>query len=490
MPKKGARSRAEIERERRQLWERTQAEIDAIVKHFHGELPREQAKAIGAVYARYSTRHQDSIADQVRTLFEAAIAQGIFVPRENVFVDLAVKGYRDRRPGLDALRAALAAKRLQVLLVFATNRLFRKNYKGLKFIDEEVVELGVRCLFVKSKLDTADGDRWRLPLQLHGAIDEAGTSMYADNVRAAHEGLFLRRAVHGTLCLGYRGEPVSGEVTKRGRPRCLIVIDLESSSWVQRIFDWYVKELLSIDEIARRLNDDPDAPPPPKSDTGMWSHQTVRRVLNNPRYRGLWEYGRTIVQYVSAKDYVRQVPRDESLKTAQFEELRIVPDEIWYAAEARLLKDRGNRGRKPKDGDRQSRPKLLNGLLWCPEHDRMLYPSGAFGKTMFCKMCRATTAEHRPLFSHLNRELALEKTCASLAKLLRADSELVRQVIAACQQEAAAAQLPDAGQLKQWKVQAEKLTRTIDFNRRNPGETDKEQEETAGVLKQLRTESR
>ena len=196
----------------------------------------------------------------------------------------------------------------------------------------------------------------------------------------------------------------------------MIVIDLESSSWVQRVFHWYVKDLVSIDEIARRLNDDPDAPPPPRSETGMWSHQSVLRILKNPRYRGLWEYGRTKIQYVSAKDYLRQVPRDEALKSAQFEELRIVPDEVWYAAEARLLRERGNRGRKPKDGDRQSRPKLLSGLLWCPEHDRFLYAGGAYGKTMFCKLCRATTAEHRPLFSQLNRELAVEMTCTRFGR--------------------------------------------------------------------------
>ena len=88
--------------------------------------------------------------------------------------------------------AALAANRVQVVLVFTTNRLFRKNYKALKFIEEEIVERGLRCLFVKNKLDTADGDRWRLPLQLHAAIDEAGTGMYAENVRAGHLGLFLR----------------------------------------------------------------------------------------------------------------------------------------------------------------------------------------------------------------------------------------------------------------------------------------------------------
>ena len=138
--KKGARGRDEVAAERQALWERTQAEIDAIASHYHGLLPRGVATAIGAIYGRYSTQLQDSIADQVRSLFEAAVKKGIFVPREHVYVDLAVRGYRDDRPGLNGLRNALATRSMQVLLVFTTNRLFRKQYKVLKFIEEEIVE--------------------------------------------------------------------------------------------------------------------------------------------------------------------------------------------------------------------------------------------------------------------------------------------------------------------------------------------------------------
>ena len=74
----GQAARAEIERERRELFERTQREIDALVAEYHAKLPRERASAIGACYARYSSRFQDSIADQVRTLFEAALDQDPF----------------------------------------------------------------------------------------------------------------------------------------------------------------------------------------------------------------------------------------------------------------------------------------------------------------------------------------------------------------------------------------------------------------------------
>ena len=474
--------------ERQQLWDRTQAEIDELVHEFHKRLTKENARSIGAIYARYSTTFQDSIADQVRSLLDAAVKNGVVVPREHVYVDLAVRGYRDNRPGLNALREALAAKRVQVMLVFTTNRLFRKQYKALKFIEEEIVERGLRCLFVKNNLDTADGDRWRLPFQIHAAIDEAGTGMYAENIRAAHQGLFRRHLVTGTLPLGYRGEPIAGEFTKRQRPRCRVVIDLEAAKYVTQIFAWYVKDLLSILEIARRLNEDPDAPAPPTSTTGMWTYPTIVRLLRNARYRGFWEYGKMKVQYVSQKDYLRQRPRDEALQAELIEDLRIVPDDVWYAAQSRRLKDPGKRGRKPKDGNRRARPKLLNGLFFCPEHNQLLYVGGAHGTSMVCNVCRVTPAKDRPLISGLNRAFALELTCKRLAELVRGDTDLIGQLIAACQQEAASAQQPDPERLRQLKAQADKLGKAIMFNRRNPGVTSEEQEAAAVLILQLGSE--
>jgi len=474
--------------ERQQLWDRTQAEIDELVNEYHKKLTKENAQSIGAIYARYSTQFQDSIADQVRSLLEAAIKKGVFVPREHIYVDLAVRGYRDNRPGLNALRDALAAKRVQVMLVFTTNRLFRKHYKALKFIEEEIVERGLRCLFVKNNLDTSDGDRWRLPFQIHAAIDEAGTSMYAENIRAAHQGLFRRHLVTGTIPLGYRGEPIPGEFTKRQRPRCRVVIDPATAKYVTQIFDWYVKDLLSILEIARRLNEDPDAPGPPTSTTGMWTYPTIVRLLRNARYRGFWEYGKMKVHYVSQKDYLRQIPRDEALEAELIEELRIVPDDVWYAAQSRRLKDPGKRGRKPKDGNRRSRPKLLNGLFVCPEHNQPLYVGGSHGTSMACKVCRVTPAKNRPLISGLNRKLALQLTCNQLAELVRGDIDLIDQIIMACQQEAASAQRPDPEGLRQLKVRAEKLSKAIMFNRRNPGLTTEEQDAAAALIRQLGVE--
>lgn len=487
--KGGTRSKAEIEREQRELLAKVVGEVDALAAEFHELLPRAKAKRTGAIYARYSSSRQSSVPAQVRTLLEIAVREGTFIPRELFFFDLAVRGYRDSRPGLNALRAAATAKKFHTLLVFGTSRLFRKAHRAVRFVEEEIVERQMRCYFIQQNIDTASNKDWRLHLMIQAAVDENGTSMYAENIRAAHLGMFLRQIVSGSLPLGYHGVPIEGGgLTKRGRPRCRIAIDAETRSYVEKIFQWYVVDGLAIDTIGRLLNDDPDAPSPPKSGHGMWTHASVRGVLTNSRYRGFWEYGKTQACYQSKADYVRQVERDAPLQAAYFDELRIIDDSTWYQAQTRLLEERRNSGRKATKTDPRLRPKLLNGMLWCPEHNRPLQTGGSGNKAMVCKLCQATMRDNRPLYTQLDRRLALKLTLEKLAELVRGDEELVGYVVEACRAEAEARQRPDPERLARLKAQEAKKTLAIQANRRNPGETEADQKESDDLVRELRGE--
>lgn len=63
----GFRTRAEVAGERQTRRDRTWEEVRAIAAEFHALLPWDKADAVGAAYSRYSSRFQDSVADQVRT---------------------------------------------------------------------------------------------------------------------------------------------------------------------------------------------------------------------------------------------------------------------------------------------------------------------------------------------------------------------------------------------------------------------------------------
>ena len=478
-------SHAEAERSRHR--DQYNLEIDRLVADVHARLPRGQAQDIGAIYARYSSQFQDSISDQVRTLLESALAQQIFVPREFICFDNAVGGAKERRPGLDRLKSILAQKAVKVLLVFSTNRLYRKTYKALQFVEEEVVERKIRCLFVKSGVDTADAGRWRMLLQVYAMTDESVVGMYAANIRAAHEGLFDRGMVCYTLPFGYRGREVAGQNSRRQRPCRVLEIDPQAAPWVGQAFRWYVEERLSIGEIVRRFNADPSIPRSPRSLTEHWSHGAIRYLLSNPRYRGHWEYGAAQNVWQNKKDYMLRVPRDEPLRTAQMESLRIVPDDLWFGAQQRLSQAcRADAGRKPKGGDPRSRPRLIHGLFVCPVHDQILYVGGCHGQSLFCKACRQLPADQRPLYSLLPRRLALTLTCRTLAELLRQDSQLVAAVIDACRRTADELQRPDPEQLKSLSSLIEKLGRQIRFIKDNPGDTEVDRQESANELRELR----
>jgi site-specific DNA recombinase len=458
------------------------------VAELQGLLPRERAVAIGAIYARYSSRFQHSILDQVRSLLDKAIAEKIFVPREHICFDQGIRGTRERRPGLQQLQTLLATGTIQVLLVFTTNRLFRKTYRALQFVEEDLVERGIRCLFVKSGVDTADEKRWRMLLQVHSITDEAGAGMYADNIRAAHEGLFRKQQVCGTVTFGYRQKPVDGPGTRRKLPRSEYEIDPEQAHWVRLVFRWYVEEGLSLATIIRKLNEDPSIPLGPKSVSGRWTRLGVLGLLRNARYRGLWSYGKTKNIWLSSKDYGRQVPREQPLQEEQFEELRIVSDEIWFLAQKRLAEERETGGRKPKDGQRRTRPRLLNGFFFCPTHDHCLYVGGPHGQMMVCPVCQGLPVEQRSLYSMLNRRLALRLTCQKLADLIRADDALLKQALVVCQHEAAHQQQPDSHRQAELKARLDKLNRQIQFILNNPGETDTDRQEAEVTLRQLRRE--
>ncbi len=80
-----------------------------------------------AIFAQYSSKYQRSIEDQVRECKRWATEDSV----HHIFSDKAVTGRSSRREGLKALQAALEAKEVDVVIVFATSRLFRKQYKSL-----------------------------------------------------------------------------------------------------------------------------------------------------------------------------------------------------------------------------------------------------------------------------------------------------------------------------------------------------------------------
>ncbi|HOI54494.1 MAG TPA: recombinase family protein [Phycisphaerae bacterium] len=450
-------------------------------KHALSRRRNPNTQQIGAVYTRYSTRFQHSTDDQVRECLKTAEAKGIIVPEDMIFSDEACSGRKRRRPGYEALTAAIEEGRVDCVIFMDTNRVHRKFHRAIQFVDEELVSRGIRCIFVAKNIDSAETDDWETYLKMYAIVDEMQTKMYSRQIRAAQMGLFGRGMVCGTLPYGYRGEVVEGEFGKGGKPRKRIAVDPEQAAVVRQVFAWFVNERMAIQAIARKLNDSA-VPHSGRSNSQRWTTPVIAEMLANERYRGFWVYGKTEAIWLTKQDYVKSFEREEPLVQQQFEEFRIIDDVTWRKAQD-LRGNPHQSGRKPQDSRKAERPKLLNGMMRCGYHGRSLSASGSFGTTWHCQTCKETTNQ---LYSMPERRLATRLICEKLSELLRTDDEMIDRVVKICREAAESQQRPDDSVLEALETQLASLTVQIRRVMRLCGTTETDIRESDELLAELR----
>lgn len=437
----------------------------------------------GAIYARFSTKFQRSIADQIRECLAWAEAHGIIVDKRHIFVDEGKSGRTHKREGFQALLAALAGDEIDVVICLSTNRLYRKMYRALQLVEEDIVGKGKRAVFVAQNIDTERTEFWRALFQVFAMQDEMQVQMLTDLVRAGHQGLALNGRVWGTITFGYVGEIIEGVTTKSHKPAKKWAIDPVAREWVLKIFIWFVVEEHSLRWIAAEMNR-LGAPLPPRTTLARWTREAVGGVLRNRRYIGDWPYGRTETKWQAKAGYGRQVERDEPRLAVTAEHLRLIDDMTFLKAQELLLK-RQCYGGRPKGSGVERDSHLVSGLLWCPAHERSLQITNTQG-AMYCPACKENAAP--ALYSSVFRARAESLIIYKVVEIIRADVDLVARTIGKCTRHVEAMQAADPKPLKDLERQLSVLESKIKFVFANPGETEEDQKENAAELSILRRE--
>ena len=389
---------------------------------------RSKGLIIGADYARYSTKMQQSTEDQIRETMYWAAKNKIFVPPKFISIDEGVKGSRVRRAGLERTKRILASKAVKVLLVYKASRLFRQAGKGYQFVQEEVVEAGLRAVSVSQGIDTDDKKTWKLQLQMHGMMDEMLLDTIADHVRDGQKGLFMNRMITGAVGVGFcRKEVPGGRPTNRGLPRTEIAVDEEAARLIRMHFKLILSGM-SIREGVRRWNF-AKGPCDPRSTSGKMTATAYRRMLENERLTGRFEFGRKRNQFSTKLDYVKQVDQPEDdVEKWQDEGLRIIDDETFYALQTKLANRKiGPRG--PRDSKAAKLCDLTTGMFFCshcsrPDKPVRFYMAGANGRGMRC-----CNGDQCPYPSCVRRNEAVAAVCEELANLITRDADLVAEII-------------------------------------------------------------
>ncbi len=328
-------------------------------------------KKTAAIYARVSSERQKeegTIASQTALLLEYAKAHELSVPSEWMFEDEGYSGATLARPGLERLRDLAAEGQIEVVLIYAPDRLSRK-YAYQVLLTEEFCRHGVETIFLKS----AGGEtpEERLMLQFQGMIAEYERAQIAERTRRGKRHRAKAGCVN-VLCgapYGYR------YIRKSEHSQAYYDIVEAQAEVVRNIFAWYTQELLSIGAIARRLNEERI---PTRSGRGFWERSTVWGMLRNPAYQGSACFGKTeicarqrMTRPLRQKGgYSRRCSSSREKERGQWIEIAVpalVSPATFASAQERLAQNKQRSLRNTQE------PTLLQGLLVCEQCGYALY---------------------------------------------------------------------------------------------------------------------
>ena len=303
-----------------------------------------------AIYARFSSDLQDitSIDDQVFKAKKYCDDMGYDVVK--VFTDEEMTGRHDRRPGFQALKKAVEAREVDMVVVEAVNRLTRRLTNALQAW--ELFEFSHISLHSISQ-----GPQNFLTVMMGAYAAQQQSEMTGEHTRRGMQGALRRGKMH-TSALGYRAIPEDDDGPNRE-------IDPKQAKIVLRIFEDAARGQSAV-QIAHSLNE--DGIPAPRG--GTWDASTIRGnpsrgegILNNRLYIGEAQVCRTNKTYHPETGSSRVDLSPKETVTIAFRSLRIISDELWHAVREQVEARSKVAAENPSQARRSKH--LFSGLMVC-----------------------------------------------------------------------------------------------------------------------------
>jgi site-specific DNA recombinase len=331
---------------------------------------------IAAIYARKSTDQnvsdeEKSIARQVEHARAYAARQGWTVDEAHVYTDDGISGAEFiKRPGLAALLAGIRCRPcpVQALVMMEVSRLGREQTETAVIV-RELLRAGVRVFtYADGREITLDSALDKFQLSALNFVAEMERELARTRTREA----LRRKAAHGHVAggkvYGYRNVDIAHVAGdgRKARDHVERAIVPAEAAIIRRIFQ-EIAEGRGFSRIAKGLN--AEAVPCPARGRG-WATSGVRELVLRDLYRGRIVWGKTRWVDRGGTKVKQDVPASEWL-TLERLELRIVDEDLWRAAHARLDRTRAEY-RRLTDGRLVGRaasstrmPYLLSTLLEC-----------------------------------------------------------------------------------------------------------------------------
>jgi DNA invertase Pin-like site-specific DNA recombinase len=223
------------------------------------------------IYARYSSsgQREESIEGQLRDCYEFAKKHGIIVIGE--YIDKAMTGRVDRRPDFQRMMKDSEKGRFNCVLLWKMDRFARNRYDSAMY-KYKLKKNGIRIFYAKETIP--DGPEGIILESVMEGYAEYYSENLAQNVKRGNYDSALELKTLGKTCLGLKTGP-------DGR----YMIDQAEAVIVRRIFEEYAAGERAKD-IYERLNSEGYR----TSRGGKFNKNSLRRILSNKKYIGVYEY--------------------------------------------------------------------------------------------------------------------------------------------------------------------------------------------------------
>lgn len=346
-------------------------------------------KMLAAAYARYSCDNSSptSILDQVVNMLVKAKEHGRFIPWEFVFADYSVSGLDSGRLGYLNCKALIdhAKRVIESVYIDDFTRASRDSLEWWK-LGAFCKRRSMRMIGASDGFDLSSDD-WEMKITVYGLLSRLFIRSLQEKVGRGMRGAAQRRTCLGKPPMGFtrkvvrdaEGNPI---VRPNGKPLFTWAIDPTSREFVERLFELFVDQRLSAYEISKRFNRQ-------KCDkTDTWSESTVKNMLSNPAYIGVFIWNRTHREFDYDTEKWVTVPNPQEEWIFDFDgDKAIISMDKWWAARELLAQTKRKTGlRQPVSRNQQRATTLFSGTMFCGYCGRelMLYRSAGKYKSVFC----------------------------------------------------------------------------------------------------------